>query len=84
VRASIKISDAGVGPISIAVVLLAVLLSGFFWLGYWVSDTNLAENPRPEGPQIIQIPLPNVEIVPETIPTPTQLLKISPEEKVRL
>ena len=61
-RASIKISDAGFGPITLAVVLLATLLSGFFWLGYWVSETSLAKTtPQPQGPQIIQIPLPNIE-----------------------
>ena len=84
-RASIKISDTGFGPITLAVVLLATLLSGFFWLGYWASETSLAKTtPQPQGPQIIQIPLPNIELAPESTPTPTQLLKISPEEKVRL
>lgn len=83
-RAYIKVSEARFGPIVISVALLAGLLSGFFWLGYWVSETNLADTSRPQGEQVFQIPLPNAEIVPESVPTPTQLLQMNPEEKVRL
>lgn len=83
-RAYIRFSESRLGPIGVAVVLLAGLLSVFFWAGYWVSQTNLANTPRPQGPQVIQIPLPNVEIAPESVPTPTQLLKMNPEDKIRL
>lgn len=83
-RAYIKLSEANLGPVSIAVVLLAGLLSAFFWLGYWVSATNLANKPRPNSPQVFTIPLPHGEVAPESAPTPTQLLKMNPEDKVRL
>ena len=83
-RAYIKFSDSRLGPIGVAVVLLAGLLSVFFWAGYWVSETNLANTPRPQGPQVIQIPLPNIEVTPESVPTPTQLLRMDPEDKIRL
>jgi len=33
---------------------------------------------------VIQIPLPNIEVAPESAPTPTQLLKMNPEDKIRL
>lgn len=73
------------GPIAFAVMLLATLLTGFFWLGYWVSESTIAERKPNSSPRVIQIPLPNVGA--ETVaqpPAPTQLLDIDPQEKARL
>ena len=72
------------GPLAVAVMLLATLLTGFFWLGYWVSESTIAER-KPNGPRIIQIPLPDVgtEAVAQP-PAPTQLLDIDPRDKARL
>lgn len=72
------------GPIAFAVMLLATLLTGFFWLGYWVSESTIAER-KTNGPRVIQIPLPNVgaETVVQPL-APTQLLNIDPQEKARL
>ena len=83
-KAHIRFSDAGLGPIAFAVMLLATLLTGFFWLGYWVSESTIAER-RPNGPRIIQIPLPDVGAETVAQPrTPTELLDIDPQETARL
>ena len=84
-KAYIRVSDAGKGPLAFAVMLLATLLTGFFWLGYWVSEGTITDRKPNSSPRIIQIPLPDVGA--ETVappPTPTQLLDIDPEETARL
>ena len=62
------------------VLLLAGLLSGFFWLGYWTSEmTSRAADPREVQSEPAD---PNQPTNPA--PTPTQQLNIRSEEAVRL
>ncbi len=85
VKAYIRVSDAGIGPLAFAVMLLATLLTGFFWLGYWVSESTIAECKPNSSPRIIQIPLPDVGAETVAQPaTPTQLLDIDPQDTARL
>jgi hypothetical protein len=82
VQAQIKISNTPSARFTLAVFVLACLLSGFFWLGYWVSETDAA----PSAETVLQQRVaPQHRSAPAKTPlSPVELLKINPEDSVRL
>ena len=62
------------------VLLLAGLLSGFFWLGYWTSELTS----RGADPPAVQTESTDPNRHTNPAPTPTQQLDIRSEDAVRL
>ncbi len=62
------------------VLLLAGLLSGFFWLGYWTSEMTS----RAADPPEVQTESTDPDQPRNPAPTPTQQLDIRSDDVVRL
>jgi hypothetical protein len=81
VEAKLTIANASSRQISAAIVVLAGLLSGFFWMGYWTAEMKSL----PRIPAVVieknHLPAPANEA---TAPTPIEELGIDPEDSVRL
>jgi len=81
VEAKLVIANASSRQISAAIVVLAGLLSGFFWLGYWTAEMKSL----PRLPTVViqkdQLATPANGA---TAPTPIEELGINPEDSVRL
>ncbi len=81
VEAKLTIANASSRQISVAIVVLAGLLSGFFWMGYWTAEMKSL----PRLPAIViekhQLTTPANEA---TAPTPIEELGINPEDSVRM
>ena len=64
------------------VLVLAALLSGFFWLGYWTSELQSGVQ-GPRQPAVVEDSVEPDEPR-KPLPTPTQQLDIGSEDVVRL
>ena len=83
-EAKLTIASATMKQIMAAVVILAGLLSGFFWLGYWTAEINsFGEIP---GRVVIEKSQPKNQLTAPTNDRPDAIkeLGIRPEDSVRL
>ena len=80
VEAQIRISRPGIAHMSMVVLVLACLLSGFFWLGYWTSELTS----RVADPREVQSEPADPHRRTNPAPTPTQQLDIRSGDVVRL
>ncbi len=82
VEAKLIIANASSKQISAAIVVLAGLLSGFFWMGYWTAE--MKSLPRIPAPVVLQkkpmAPPANEAKAPNVI----EELGINPADSVRL
>ena len=79
VQAQIRLSQPGYLQVSVVVVVLAFLLSGFFWLGYWTSELRSGAGIRQTVDEAASPTQPE-----KPVPTPTQQLETRSEDVVRL
>jgi hypothetical protein len=82
VEAKLTIANASSGQISAAIVVLAGLLSGFFWMGYWTAD--MKSLPKIPDSVVIEKKRLTPPANEATAPTLIEELGINPEDSVRL
>jgi hypothetical protein len=82
VEAKLTIANASSRQISAAIVVLAGLLSGFFWMGYWTAEMkSLPRLPASVMMEKKRLTMPANEA---TAPTLIEELGINPDDSVRL